>query len=99
MKAIASVCQATVLATLVAMPVFADRDRAEPADLGSAFAGGTPVVEQLDMQAMEETRGRLPLLGIPLAITALDVTLMGFFWGIYVPYYGGGGTCNSCYIP
>ncbi|MEQ8514372.1 MAG: hypothetical protein RIC38_02085 [Chromatocurvus sp.] len=98
MKIIANACQAAVLAALVAAPAFADRDGvAEPGvDLNRAFGGDAPALEQLDAITMEETRGRLPLLAIPLAIAGVDIGLMGLYWGIYVPSYGGGGGCTSC---
>lgn len=96
MKTIASACQAAVLAVLVAAPALAEPGPAEPLDLGAAFAGDVPPLERLDTQALEETRGRLPLLAIPLAIAGVDIGLMGLYWGIYVPNYGGGGVCSGC---
>lgn len=96
MKSIAHICQAAVLAAIVAAPAFADRDATAPIDLDRAFGGDAPALERLESSAMEETRGRFPLMAIPLAIAGVDIGLMGLYWGIYVPNYGGGGACTSC---
>jgi hypothetical protein len=37
---------------------------------------------------MASTRGRFaPLMGVVLGIAAVDLALMGFYWGVYVPSY------------
>lgn len=97
MKTLAKACHVAVLAAVVSAPALADRNTVETIDLNRAFGGDAPALEQLDTLAMEETRGRLPLLAIPLAIAGVDIGLMGLFWGIYVPNYGGGGSCIACY--
>lgn len=97
MKKLAKACQLAALATVLSAPAFADRNTLEMSDLDRAFGGDAPVFEQLDAQAMEETRGRMPLLAIPLALAGVDIGLMGLFWGIYVPNYGGGGYCTGCF--
>ncbi|MFN2327361.1 MAG: hypothetical protein ABR612_00445 [Chromatocurvus sp.] len=97
MKIFSRAFQVAALAAVVSTPAFADRNTEETFDLNSAFGGDAPVVERLDTQAMEETRGRMPLLAIPLAIAGVDIGLMGLFWGIYVPNYSYGGNCTGCY--
>lgn len=97
MKKLAKASQIAALAALVSAPAFASGNAEEPVDLDSAFGGDIPVLERLDTQAMEDTRGRLPLLAIPLAIAGVDIGLMGLYWGIYVPTYGGTGNCTGCY--
>lgn len=96
MKTIANACHAALLAALVAAPALAEREQTAPLDLDTAFGGDAPSLERLDPQALEETRGRLPLLAVPLAIAGVDIGLMGLYWGIYVPNYGGGGSCFGC---
>jgi len=44
-------------------------------------------INELDPIAMESTRGGLAPLAIALGIAGVDLALMGFFWGVYVPYY------------
>ena len=44
-------------------------------------------MNELDPIAMESTRGGLGPLAIALGIAGVDLALMGFFWGVYVPYY------------
>ena len=43
--------------------------------------------QPLDVVQMEMLRGGLAPLGIALGIAGLDLALMGFYWGVYVPYY------------
>ena len=43
--------------------------------------------QPLDVVQMESLRGGLAPLGIALGIAGLDLALMGFYWGVYVPYY------------
>ena len=44
-------------------------------------------INELDPIAMESTRGGLGPLAIALGIAGVDLALMGFFWGVYIPYY------------
>lgn len=44
-------------------------------------------IERLDPIAMEATRAGLVPLALALSIGGIDLALMGFFWGVYVPYY------------
>lgn len=96
MKTLANACQAAVLAAVVAAPALAGEDASDAVDLDAAFAGSAPVMESLDTSAMEETRGRLPLLAVPLAIAGVDIGLAALYWGVYVPHYSGGGACTGC---
>jgi len=41
----------------------------------------------LDPVQLETLRGGLAPLGVALGIAGLDMALMGFYWGVYVPYY------------
>jgi hypothetical protein len=36
---------------------------------------------------METLRGGFAPLGVALGIAGIDLALMGFYWGVYVPYY------------
>ena len=70
----------------------------EPAWVGDAFGGVTPsTVAALSGADMATTRGRFaPMVVYIGAVAGLDLALAGFFWGVYLPAYGGGG-CSSCY--
>ena len=52
----------------------------------SAFIYDMPI-EELDPIAMESTRGGLAPLALALGIAGVDLALMSFYWGIYVPNY------------
>jgi len=41
----------------------------------------------LDPVQLETLRGGFAPLGVALGIAGLDMALMGFYWGVYVPYY------------
>ena len=45
---------------------------------------------------LEDATGRIAPLYLALSIAGVDLALMGFFWGVYVPNYGGGGSCAGC---
>lgn len=45
----------------------------------------------LDPVQLETLRGGLAPLGVALGIAGLDMALMGFYWGVYVPYYAPQG--------
>lgn len=96
MKSILNSCQAAVLTAIIATPAFADGVGSEAFDVDAAFGGKAPALTSLDSQAMEATRGRLPLLAIPLTIAGVDIGLSAFFWGVYVPNYGSVGSCTGC---
>ena len=42
--------------------------------------------QPLDVVQMETLRGGFAPLGMALGIAGLDLALMGFYWGVYVPY-------------
>jgi len=68
--------------------------------MSEAF-GGKPAdaLEILSAKEMASTRGKFaPMFGYIAAVAAVDFALAGFFWGVYIPQYGGGG-CTTCYIP
>tara|TARA_B110000503_G_scaffold127151_1_gene196547 strand:- start:83 stop:409 length:327 start_codon:yes stop_codon:yes gene_type:complete len=54
----------------------------------------------LDETQLGETRGKLaPMLGFVMGVAALDLTLAGFYWGVYVPYYAKMSPSFSYQIP
>jgi hypothetical protein len=55
-------------------------------DTRSALIYDAPI-EQLDPIAMESARGGLAPLALALGIAGVDLALMSFYWGIYVPHY------------
>jgi hypothetical protein len=70
----------------------------EAAWLADAFGGASAgTVSRLSAPEMAQTRGRFaPMVAYIGAVAGLDLALAGFFWGVYIPSYGGGG-CSSCY--
>jgi hypothetical protein len=88
------------LAAWVGQPVLAGGLQADGGDgllhygFGEYAAGGSGA-EALDAVGMAETRGRI--WALPLAIVGVDLALMSFYWGVYVPSLGGGGgSCFNC---
>ncbi|WP_435217008.1 hypothetical protein [Luminiphilus sp. nBUS_07] len=55
-------------------------------DTRLALAYDVPI-EELDPIAMESARGGLAPLALALGIAGVDLALMSFYWGIYVPHY------------
>jgi hypothetical protein len=67
-----------------------------PDPLTTAFGATVPEVERLTDEAMADYRGRFAqMLLLPLSIAAVDLALIGTYWGLYLPRYGG-GSCLSC---
>lgn len=69
---------------------------AAPDPLTTAFGATVPGVERLTAEDMADYRGRFAqMLLLPLSIAAVDLALIGTYWGLYLPRYGG-GSCLSC---
>ena len=93
MKTLRKIAMPVLLATVVAQPALAGSEVAGPgADaVAAAFGGTDEMPASLAVMAdaeMASTRGRFaPLMGVVLGIAAVDLALMGFYWGVYVPSY------------
>ncbi len=102
MKKLSAIAAGLALATLVSQPVMAGAAPAGahgPAWVSSAFGGVSPLTsgaEVLTDAELESATGRVAPLYLALSIAGVDLALMGFFWGVYVPNYGGGGSCAVC---
>jgi hypothetical protein len=96
MKTFNRICGLSLLAGVLAAPTWAVQDADVTLDVQQAFAGEAGAIDVLDREEMTSTEGRFPLMAIPLAIAGVDIGLMGLYWGVYVPNYGGGGLCNHC---
>jgi len=93
MKDLKSLFLAGILGTVAATPGLAS---AGPDPVREAFGGVSPELEWLSDSELDQYRGRFaPLMVLPLTIVAADLALIGAFWGVYVPMYGG-GSCVSC---
>ncbi|KGE05092.1 hypothetical protein [Pseudohaliea rubra] len=93
MKKLKSLLLAGMFATLAAGP---GQAAAGPDPVAVAFGGVSPQLERMPDSELDGYRGRLaPMLALPLTIVAADLALIGAFWGVYVPMYGG-GACLSC---
>jgi len=53
----------------------------------------------LDPIELESTRGGMVPLAIALGVASFDLALMGFYWGIYVPYYAPSGPSFNSQLP
>jgi hypothetical protein len=57
----------------------------------AAFGGSDEMPASLAVMGdaeMASTRGRFaPLMGVVLGVAAVDIALMGFYWGVYIPRY------------
>lgn len=102
MKKLSGIAAGLALATLVCQPLTAGAAPAaaqDPAWVSSAFGGLSPLAsgaEVLTDAELQSATGRIAPLYLALSIAGVDLALMGFFWGIYVPNYGGGGSCAGC---
>jgi hypothetical protein len=104
MKKLSGIAAGLALAALISQPLVASAAptaAVEGAWVNSAFSGVSPLgagAEMLTAAELENSTGRIAPLALTFAIAGFDVALMGFYWGIYVPYYGGGciaGCSNS----
>ena len=75
-----------LLLTITAAVNAAPMNTGSPSHDPSAFIYEMPI-EELDPIAMEITRGGLGPLALALGIAGVDLALMSFYWGIYVPHY------------
>ena len=75
-----------LLLTITAGVNAAPMNTGSPSHDPSAFIYEMPI-EELDPIAMESTRGGLAPLALALGIAGVDLALMSFYWGIYVPNY------------
>lgn len=67
-----------------------------PDPLTTAFGATVPEVERLTAEEMAAYQGRFAqMLLLPLSIAAVDLALIGTYWGLYLPRYGG-GSCLNC---
>ena len=102
MKKLSGIAAGVALAALISQPLVAS---AAPTSVdngawaNSAFGGVSSMpsgAEMLTGAELESSTGRLAPLVLTFAIAGFDVALMGFYWGVYVPYYSGGGCVGGC---
>ena len=102
MKKLSGIAAGLALAALVSQPLVASAAPAaadEGAWVNSAFGGLGPITsgaEMLTDTELESATGRIAPLTFAFAVATFDLTLMGLYWGVYVPNYGGGGSCSGC---
>ncbi len=102
MKTLQTLVAGLSLAVVIGQPltVAAAPAGGEPAWLSEAFAEGAALdqAHALDETAMTDSRGQLaPLIGVVAGIAGLDLALMSFYWGYYIPTVSsGGGACTGC---
>ncbi|MEQ9462439.1 MAG: hypothetical protein RJQ10_02165 [Haliea sp.] len=102
MEKLSGIAAGLALATLVCQPLAAGTTPAATADtvwVNSAFGDASALASGAQMLTgaeLESATGRIAPLYLALSIAGVDLALMGFFWGVYVPHYGGGGSCAGC---
>lgn len=101
MKKLSGIAAGLALAALVSQPLIASAAPAadDGAWVNSAFGGLSPIssgAEMLTDTELESATGRIAPLTFAFAVATFDLTLMGLYWGVYVPNYGGGGSCSGC---
>ena len=93
MKTIRKIAMPLLLAAVVAQPAMAGVETSGSGSdaVAAAFGGSDEMPTSLVVMGdaeMASTRGRFaPLMGVVLGIAAVDIALMGFYWGVYVPRY------------
>ncbi len=98
MKTIRKLVIPMALASIVAQPALAGVEVAGPTTdaVTAAFGGSDEMPASLAVMGdaeMASTRGRFaPLMGVVLGVAAVDIALMGFYWGVYVPRYASQGS-------
>lgn len=102
MKKLSGIAAGLALAALVSQPLAASAAPAaagENAWVSAAFAGvgpGASGASMLTHTELESATGRIAPIYFALSVAGFDLALMGFYWGVYVPQYGGGGSCAGC---
>ena len=99
MKKLSGIAAGVALTALISQPLVASASSPVAEDTAwanSAFGGVSSMpsgAEMLSGAELEDATGRLAPLALTFAIAGFDVALMSFYWGVYVPYYSGGGGC------
>tara|TARA_R110000772_G_scaffold268721_1_gene398013 strand:+ start:2569 stop:2898 length:330 start_codon:yes stop_codon:yes gene_type:complete len=101
MKTLTAMSSSLALAALIFNPLAASAaPTQDPPWVASAFGSAGTVPDGATLLSAPElasSTGRLAPLAIALGIAGVDIALMSFYWGIYVPQYGGGGgSCAVC---
>lgn len=102
MKKLSSITASLALAAIVSQSAAANTGIGyDDGSWVSAAFGGADVVasgaEVLSPDALAASDGKVAPLFLAMSIAGVDLALMGMYWGIYVPYYsGGGGACSGC---
>jgi len=100
MKTLQAVAASLTLAVVMGQPLSAAADTPQADWLTGAFTEGVSLdqAQFLDQDAMSDGRGQaFPLMGVVAGIAGLDLALMSFYWGYYVPIVSsGGGLCHGC---
>ncbi|MBN7795921.1 hypothetical protein [Parahaliea mediterranea] len=101
MKRLATVALAIGLSQVIATGVNA-AERSELTDrhvVSSAFGPGASISSEdfLSDMELQQTHGKVAPLVMVATIAGLDIALMSFFYGVYVPNYASsGGGCLTC---
>lgn len=102
MKKLSGIAAGIALAALISQPLVASAAPAagpENAWVNAAFGDVSPVASGAAMLTdaeLESATGRIAPIYFALSVAGFDLALMGFYWGVYVPHYGGGGSCTGC---
>ncbi|MBM70688.1 MAG: hypothetical protein CME43_14565 [Haliea sp.] len=100
MKTLTSIGSSLALAAVILNPAVASAGPASDTPwMASAFGSAEATLEgatALSTQELEASTGRWAPLALALGIAGVDLALISVYWGIYLPTYGGGGSCAVC---
>lgn len=100
MKTLTAIGSSLALAAVILNPAAASAAPTGDAYwMASAFGSSESTLEgaaSLSTQDLEASTGRWAPLALALGIAGVDLALISVYWGIYLPTYGGGGSCAVC---
>jgi hypothetical protein len=100
MKTLTTIGSSLALAAVILNPAAASAGTTGDAPwMASAFGSSDSALEgatALSAQDLEASTGRWAPLALALGIAGVDLALISVYWGIYLPTYGGGGSCAVC---
>ncbi|MDP4651609.1 MAG: hypothetical protein NWR12_04040 [Haliea sp.] len=100
MKTLSAMTSSLTLAALLFNPLAANAAPVGDSPwLADAFGSSNVALEgatNLSPLELESSTGRVAPLAFAFMVAGFDVALIGVYWGVYVPMYGGGCTvCNK----
>lgn len=102
MKTLSAMTSSVALAALLFNPLAsAAVPSTDEAWVADAFGSSSVAVDgttHLSALELEASTGRIAPLAFAFMVAGVDVALIGVYWGVYLPIYGGGGGGGSCAV-